>query len=53
MIYLYALIPALTLGGINAWYWHRRGYTAVTQMILGLIIFYAGSYKVLEFFLSK
>ncbi len=52
MIYLYALIPALLLGGVNAWYWYHRGYTSVTQMILGFIIFYAGSYKVIAYFMS-
>jgi len=40
------------LGGLNAWYWRRQGFTSVTQMLLGGIIFYAISYKVIEYFLS-
>jgi hypothetical protein len=41
---LYPIFPALVLGILNWLYWKKKGYTSINQLILGIIVFYAGFY---------
>jgi uncharacterized membrane protein len=43
-------ILALLVSTLNYWFWYKRGYTAITNYILGFGIFFALIYKVMTLF---
>ncbi|MCR9173647.1 MAG: hypothetical protein NXI10_14190 [bacterium] len=49
-LYLYPLVPGVILGLINWLYWRRKGYTSATQLVLGILLFYAVSFAIYRYF---
>jgi hypothetical protein len=47
---IYPLFPAILAGIVNWIYWKRKGYTAATQLVMGILIFYAVFYGILKLY---
>lgn len=48
--YLYAFIGGLILGGINSWYWYRKGYRGGKLFFMGTIAFFGIIMLILKLF---
>jgi hypothetical protein len=51
-LYLYPAIPGVILGILNWLYWRKQGYTSYTQLILGILLFYAVSFSIYRYFVQ-
>lgn len=49
-ILLYPLLPAIILGLVNYLYWRKKGYRSTTQLLLGIMVFYALFYVIFKKF---
>lgn len=51
--YLYAFIGGLFLGGLNSWFWYRKGYRGGRLMFLGTVAFFGIIVLFLKLFFQK
>ncbi len=49
---VYPIIPAIVFGTLNWLYWRRKGFTSPTQLVMNILIFYAGIYGLLRLIAS-
>ncbi|WP_165851355.1 hypothetical protein [Brumimicrobium aurantiacum] len=49
-LYINAFIGGLILGGINSWYWYRKGYRGGKLFFLGTIAFFGVIMLILRLF---
>jgi uncharacterized membrane protein len=47
---LYPILPAVIVGTLNWMYWRKKGYTAVTQLVMNILVFYALFYVIIKLF---
>ncbi|HLV41876.1 MAG TPA: hypothetical protein VKY37_06340 [Brumimicrobium sp.] len=48
--FLYAFIGGLLFGGINSWYWYKKGYRGGKLFFLGTIAFFGILVLILKLF---
>lgn len=48
--YLYAFIGGLILGGLNSWYWYKKGYRGGKLFFMGTIAFFGIIMLILKLF---
>ncbi len=53
ILYLYALIGGLVLGGLNSWYWYTKGYRGGKLFFMGTIAFFGIIMLILKLFNQK
>lgn len=50
ILLLYPIFPAVIAGFINWIYWKRKGYSSPTQLVMGILIFYAVFYGIFRLY---
>lgn len=52
MLLFYPIIPAVIFGLLNWWYWSRKGYSGINQLIMSFFMCYALFYLFFKWILT-
>lgn len=50
-VLIYPIIPAILIGFLNYLYWRNKGYRSTTQLVMGIMVFYALFYLIFKKFI--